>query len=132
MYTVTEISEIVRVSRQIILRNIKNGKLKAYKRKYMWIIKDEEAERFIGEFVPRFKGHQYVGSFGKWLLIKLESNKLTTLSIAKKMRLTRSCVNQHINGYETCKPTYQTVIAYCHFLGGDPEEIWRLVEEDWG
>lgn len=71
-----------------------------------------------------------VGKFGNWLRYKMNEHDITYLDLCKQMKISRQTISNH--EHHAFKPLYPFVIAYCNILGGDPEEVWKLVEEDWG
>lgn len=78
------------------------------------------------KYGPRMKG---IGKFGSWLAGKLIDSDMITQECANMLKIARSNVGAHIR--EINKPSFPDVVAYCYYLGGDPEDIWKLVEEDW-
>lgn len=70
-----------------------------------------------------------VGKFGEWLIRKLVENDMTIVSLALKMKCTRQRITLHAK--HQIRPDYINILAYVYFLGDDPEEVYKLVEEDW-
>lgn len=71
------------------------------------------------------------GKFLRWFINCLTEAGLTQSNVAKKIGVTRQAVNMMCR--KKYKPQKQTVIALCWAFGmkDDPEEVWKLVEEDW-
>lgn len=68
--------------------------------------------------------------FGKWLLDGMIVAGWTCVDVATKLKTTRQCVRNHVNGIT--KPSYVWVIAYC-WMFGVPEyvdDIWQLISEE--
>ena len=67
------------------------------------------------------------GMFGEWLFVNMMKRNLTCSDVANMLHTTRQTISNHINNIH--KPTYVWVIAYCSIFGGDPDMLWKTVEE---
>ena len=67
-------------------------------------------------------------AFGEWLFVNMLKNDLTCVDVAKMLRSTRQSIRNHIN--DIAKPSYVWVIAYCSIFNDNPEEVWKLVNEE--
>jgi DNA-binding XRE family transcriptional regulator len=77
---------------------------------------------------PKFKGMETKTRVGSWLYINMTARNFDCAEVARMLRVTRQAVWGHVSG--NYLPNYPFVIAYCSILGGNPEEIWKLVELD--
>ena len=78
--------------------------------------------------IPKNVG--YSGKFGEWLFFKIKELGYTQTSFGKLVGISREQISNQI--HQKCKPNRTSVVAYCYYTGDNPEEIWKLVEEDWG
>lgn len=67
-------------------------------------------------------------SFGRWLHSKMVEHDLDCTVVSQRIHTTRQTVAYHVSGHTI--PNYPFVAAYCSVVGGNPEEIWKLVELD--
>ena len=77
---------------------------------------------------PRFTKMRPRTEFGKWLHASMMNRQLDCTDVSQKIHTTRQTVAYHVSGHT--KPNYPFVAAYCSVVGGNPEEIWKLVEQD--
>ena len=68
------------------------------------------------------------GKFGHWLFHKMVDYYYTQQEVADMLHTTKQSISNHVRG--VCLPNYPWVIAYCSIFNEDPEEIWKLVEEE--
>lgn len=66
-------------------------------------------------------------TFGRWLLEGMIVAGWTCSDVANKLKTTRQCVRNHING--TTKPSFVWVIAYCYMFDVPEhiDDIWCMV-----
>lgn len=67
---------------------------------------------------------------GLWLNQNMLRCGMRHDDVARKLHVSRVHVTGHASGYH--KPTFMNVVSYCWVFGGkdDPEEIWKLVNEE--
>lgn len=72
-----------------------------------------------------------IGRFGAWILANTALRQWTYEDLAQKMHGNWNTVCTHVRHLK--KPDFRTVVTYCYAFGmkDDPNDIWRLVEEDW-
>lgn len=68
--------------------------------------------------------------FGLWLNQNMLGHGMRQVDVAEKLHIGRAHVAGHACGYH--KPTFINVVSYCWVFGSkdDPEEIWKLVDQD--
>lgn len=69
-------------------------------------------------------------SFGKWLLNEMVDNELTCADVARRLKMTRQSVRNHVVG--DVKPSFACVIAYCWLFNciEKLDNIWNLVTDE--
>lgn len=78
--------------------------------------------------MARIKNRKPEGKFSQWLFYKLIDYNYTQQDVADILHVTKQSISNHVRG---CRlPSYPTVIAYCYIFGDNPDEIWKLVEEE--
>lgn len=72
------------------------------------------------------------GKFGEWISNRMREFGLTEKDLYKitHQGLTWPKVARHLTGIT--KPKFASVCMYAYCLECDPEDLWKLVEEDWG
>lgn len=70
------------------------------------------------------------GKFGAWLLKQMIDNGLNQKNVSDLTGIRRQTVSDHVRMKH--KPQLSCIILYAKLFDADSEEIWTLVEEDWG
>ena len=68
------------------------------------------------------------GKFGNWLFDNMMQRNWTCGDVARILHSTRQNIRNHVIGRS--KPQYVWVIAYCSIFNHDPDEIWKIVLEE--